>query len=150
MNKLRFTDFQVVSVLGEGSYGKVFQVIPKYTRADSDQSFSSCTTPTSRSHTYSSQQKCYAIKVIEKKLITLEDKSHEVHTEKLVLSQMRHPSIIKIYSSFHDSKNLYFLLEMMPNGSLHDFLKREQIISVKLAKQFTAEIVIALEYLRKC
>lgn len=63
---------------------------------------------------------------------------------------MKHPSIIKFYSSFHDRKNLYFLLEVMPNGSLHDFLKREQIISIKLAKQFIAEIVNSLAYLRMC
>lgn len=36
----------------------------------------------------------------------------------------------------------------MPNGCLHDFLKREQILSIKLTKQFIAEIVLGLEFLR--
>ena len=37
----------------------------------------------------------------------------------------------------------------MPNGSLYDLLKRERIVTVKLAKHFTAEIVQALEFLRE-
>ena len=36
----------------------------------------------------------------------------------------------------------------MPNGSLYDFLKRERIVGIRLAKHFTAEIVHALEVLR--
>ena len=40
------------------------------------------------------------MKVIEKKKIFLEEKNHEIHTEKCVLSYLKHPSIIKFYSSF--------------------------------------------------
>jgi len=65
------------------------------------------------------------------------------------LQFLRSPSIIKLHSSFHDSKKLYFLLEHAPNGSLADFLKRERILALKLAKVFTAEIVLALEVMRK-
>ena len=36
----------------------------------------------------------------------------------------------------------------MPNGSLHDFLKRERVVTLKLARHFTAEILQALEVLR--
>jgi hypothetical protein len=37
----------------------------------------------------------------------------------------------------------------MPNGSLHDFLRRESYISIKLAKHFTAEILESLDVLRQ-
>lgn len=37
----------------------------------------------------------------------------------------------------------------MPNGSLYDFLKRERLVTMRLAKHITAEIVQALEFLRK-
>ena len=43
---------------------------------------------------------------------------------------------------------LYFLLELMPNGSLYELLKKEKVVSVKLARHFTAEIILALEVLR--
>jgi 3-phosphoinositide dependent protein kinase-1 len=62
---------------------------------------------------------------------------------------LKHPSIIKFYSTFQDKYKLYFLLEHMPNGSLYDFLKRERIVNLRLAKHFTAEILQALEILRK-
>jgi serine/threonine protein kinase len=109
-------------------------------RSDSDQSFSSCTTPTTRSFN-ESLTKSFALKVIEKKLITLEEKSHEVHTEKVVLSHLCSPYVVKLKSSFHDKCRLFFLLEYIQNGSLADFLKRELVVSVKLAKHFIAEII---------
>lgn len=44
---------------------------------------------------------------------------------------------------------MYYLLEYAPNGSLGDLLKREYIVSLKLAKVFIAEILLSLEFLRK-
>jgi len=61
----------------------------------------------------------YAIKAIEKKLIQLEERQHEVHTEKIVLDHLKHcPSVVRLYCTFHDSQRLYFVLEYLPNGSL--------------------------------
>ena len=55
---------------------------------------------------------------------------------------------MKFHCSFHDSKNLYFLLELAPRGSLANFLRREPFVTLKKAQAITAEIVAALEYLR--
>lgn len=44
---------------------------------------------------------------------------------------------------------LYFLLELMPNGSLYEFIQKQKVISLKLAKHFSAEIILALEVLRE-
>jgi len=79
----------------------------------------------------------------------LEEKQHEVIIEKLVLSQLKNPGIIRMYSTFQDNLRLYFLLEYAPNGSLHDFLKREAKLQDPLIRHFSAEIVLFLEYLRK-
>ena len=69
-------------------------------------------------------------------------------TEKFVLSYLNSPSFIKLYSSFQDKYKLYFLLEYMPHGSLFEMLRRESTLNLKLTKQFAAEILVALDYLR--
>lgn len=71
-----------------------------------------------------------------------------MHIEKFVLSYLKSPSIIKFYSSFQDKQKLYFLLELMPCGSLADLMKRECMLSVKLTRHIIAEIVLGLEFLR--
>ena len=44
---------------------------------------------------------------------------------------------------------LYILLEYCQNGCLLDFMERQRVLSLPLARHFTAEILLALEYLRK-
>lgn len=66
-----------------------------------------------------------------------------------MLTYVKDPVIIKLYSSFQDKQKLYFLMELAPNGSLQDFLKRERVLSLKVARIFAAELVLALEVLRK-
>lgn len=43
---------------------------------------------------------------------------------------------------------LYILLEYCPNGSLADFLNRQKVLNLSLARHFVAEIINSLEYLR--
>ena len=72
----------------------------------------------------------------------------EVFVEKTVLNDLDHPTIVKFHGSFSDNKKLYFLLEHCPGKSLHEFLLTHRRLSLPLARHFTAEIVLALEYLR--
>ena len=45
----------------------------------------------------------YALKIIDKKLIKLEERTHEVHTEKIVLNHLKDcSSVVKLHSTFHD------------------------------------------------
>ena len=78
----------------------------------------------------------------------MEEKSHEVVIEKLVLQQLKDDGIIRIYSTFQDNLRLYFLLEYAPNGSIYDLLKREIKLQDRLVRHLSAEIVLCLEYLR--
>lgn len=36
-----------------------------------------------------------------------------------------HPNIVKMYWSFVDKKNLYFVLDLAPNGELFQLMRRE-------------------------
>lgn len=121
--KLCVTDFQVSQTLGRGAYAKVMLAEHK--------------------------GKYYALKVIDKKFIEKYEKVHEVHTEKQILTSLNHRSIIKLHSTFQDSKALYFVLDYCPNKDLADFLRMNVILSKELAQFYAAEIVNALDYLRK-
>jgi serine/threonine protein kinase len=57
--------------------------------------------------------------------------------------------VIKLYQTFHDQVRLYFLLEYLPNGSIQDLIQRETVLSLKLTKYIAAEIVLALQDLRR-
>ena len=121
--KLTISDFKLNQTLGRGAFAKVVHGEHK--------------------------GKNFAIKVIDKKFIEKFEKIHEVHTEKQILSSMNHPNIIKLHFTFQDSKSLYFVLDYCANKDLSIFLKANVILSKELAQYYTAEIVYALEYLRK-
>lgn len=121
--KLGILDFTITQTLGKGAFGKV--VLGDH------------------------KGKSYAIKVIDKKFIEKYEKIHEVHTEKQILSGLNHRNIIKLHYTFQDSRSLYFVLDYCPNKDLAAFLKQNVVLSKDLAQFYTAEIVYALEYLRK-
>ena len=78
-----------------------------------------------------------------------EGRIKEVFIERCILASLDHPSIIKFYQSFKNQNKLYLLVEYCPKGSLLDFLKRQGSLNNTLARHMTAEIVVALEYLRQ-
>lgn len=51
------------------------------------------------------------------------EKVNEVFTERNILSKVSHPNIIKIYSTFTDSKNVYMVLDYAINGDFANYLK---------------------------
>jgi serine/threonine protein kinase len=103
LKKMTISDFLLIKNLGKGSYGKVLMA----------------------KHALSN--KCYAIKVIDKAFIEIEEKVHEVHIERIILTKFNHPNIIKLYYTFHNSKKLYFVLELAEKGDLKHFIKSASI-----------------------
>lgn len=77
-----------------------------------------------------------------------EGRIKEVFIERCVLASLDSPSIIKFFHSFKHSNKLYLVLENCAKGSLSSFLKNQGSLNNLLAKHMTAEIIIALEYLR--
>lgn len=121
--KLSITDFKITQTLGKGAFGKV--VLAEH------------------------KGKNYALKVLDKKFMEKYEKIHEVHTEKQILSLLNHRNIIKLHSTFQDSKSLYFVLDYCPNKDLAEFLKMNVVLSKELAQFYSAEIVCVMDYLRK-
>lgn len=67
--------------------------------------------------------------------------------ERNVLSFLKNPSIVKLYSTFKEKNKLYFLLDKMPNGTLHDLVLRKFSLDFNLTQFYIAELVKSLEYI---
>ncbi|ESN99226.1 hypothetical protein HELRODRAFT_189040 [Helobdella robusta] len=88
-----------------------------------------------------------AVKVLEKSHILKEKKEKYVTREKDILLKINHPFFIKLYFTFQDEGNLYFGLSYASNGQLLDYIKKLGKFDLEISRYYSAEIVLALEYL---
>ena len=123
--KASISDYDIISDLGNGSYGKVILAKDKY------------------------EGKKFAIKVIKKALLDRIDKQYEIHIEKYCLAHLSHPNIIKFSKAFQDKKHLFFVLEYCKNRDLGKLIRQVGTFSLKLAKYYAAEIFSAISYMHK-
>eukprot|EP00158_Paraphelidium_tribonemae_P003787 Partr_v1_DN26372_c0_g1_i3_m43012 putative 3phosphoinositidedependent protein kinase len=123
--KKQVGDYQLGSVLGEGSYSTVVEGTDQATG------------------------KVYAIKVLEKRHIVKEKKTKYVAVEKQVLSMLHHPFIVRLYSTFQDSSSLYFVLELGKRELLH-VIRSNGGMDVDSAAFYAAEVVLALDHMHLC
>lgn len=120
-------DFIFKEELGHGSYSTVFKALDK-----------------------KSPNKIYAIKVCSKKHIIKEAKVKYVTIEKNtmnLLAQKHHAGIIKLYYTFHDEENLYFVLDFAPGGELLSLLHKMGTFNDTWTRHFTVQLIDALEFI---
>ncbi|KAJ2976219.1 hypothetical protein NUW58_g8141 [Xylaria curta] len=121
--KLAMDDFELLKVVGKGSFGKVMQVRKKDTN------------------------RIYALKTIRKAHII--SRSEVAHTlaERSVLAQINNPFIVPLKFTFQSPEKLYFVLAFVNGGELFHHLQKEQRFDVNRARFYTAELLCALECL---
>mmetsp|Transcript_19249 Transcript_19249/g.33208 ORF Transcript_19249/g.33208 Transcript_19249/m.33208 type:complete len:555 (+) Transcript_19249:239-1903(+) len=117
------SDFDLLRVVGQGAFGKVFQVQHKATK------------------------QVYAMKVMRKEHILQKDHSEYVKSERDLLTTVVHPYIVTLRFCFQTSTKLYLVLDFMNGGHLFYNLYREGVFSEEVARLYTAEIVSAVSYL---
>ncbi|XP_035836877.1 3-phosphoinositide-dependent protein kinase 1 isoform X2 [Helianthus annuus] len=118
-------DFEMGKIFGVGSYSKVVRAKKKDTG------------------------KVYALKIMDKKFITKENKTAYVKLERIVLDQLNHPGIVQLHFTFQDTYSLYMALESCEGGELFDQIKRKGRLTDDETRFYAAEIVDALEYIHK-
>ncbi|KAI9893246.1 MAG: hypothetical protein M1814_000374 [Vezdaea aestivalis] len=120
---LTIDDFELLKVVGKGSFGKVMQVKKRDTH------------------------RIYALKTIRKAHII--SRSEVAHTlaERSVLAQINNPFIVPLKFSFQSPEKLYFVLAFVNGGELFHHLQKEQKFDVNRARFYTAELLCALECL---
>lgn len=116
-------DFELGKIYGVGSYSKVVRAKKNDTG------------------------NVYALKIMDKKFIAKENKISYVKLERIVLDQLDHPGVIKLYFTFQDSYSLYMALESCEGGELFDQITRKVCLSEDEARFYAAEVVDVLEYI---
>ncbi|KAJ3346522.1 hypothetical protein HDU91_007014, partial [Kappamyces sp. JEL0680] len=116
-------DFELLKVIGKGSFGKVMQVRKKDTG------------------------RVYAMKIIKKSHIVERDEVSHTLAEKAVLTKINHPFIVPLKYSFQSPEKLYLCLAFVNGGELFFHLQQEGRFSEDRAKFYTAELLCSLECL---
>ncbi|VDK69599.1 unnamed protein product [Litomosoides sigmodontis] len=92
-------------------------------------------------------KKYYALKKMSISKVIATRQMNHVFSEKEILASLRHPFIVKMYSSKCDGKNLYILFEYIPGGELFSYLRNVQQFPDLTARFYACEVILALEYL---
>ncbi|XP_026852140.2 ribosomal protein S6 kinase beta-2-like isoform X2 [Electrophorus electricus] len=119
--------FELLTVLGKGGYGKVFQV---------------------RKVQGSQTGKIFAMKVLKKAKIVrnAKDTAH-TRAEREILETIRHPFIVDLWYAFQTGGKLYLILECLSGGELFMQLEKEGIFMEDTACFYLGEITLALGHL---
>lgn len=120
-------DFVFKQELGNGSYSRVYKAVDR-----------------------SDGQRVFAVKVCSKRHIIHENKVKYVTIEKNtlnLLARAHHPGIVKLYSTFHDEENLYFVLDFAAGGELLSLLHRIGRFTEAWARHFIAQLIDTTEFI---
>merc|ERR1712137_790608 len=121
--KVSKDDFELLKVIGKGSFGKVMQVKKK----DDGQ--------------------IYAMKVLRKEAIVARKQVDHTRAEKAILQKIEHPFIVKLNYAFQTEDKLYMVLDFVNGGELFFHLKKEGKFSEERVRLYSAEIALALHHL---
>ncbi|KAJ4377642.1 Serine/threonine-protein kinase [Neocucurbitaria cava] len=121
-------DFEILKLIGKGTFGQVFQVRKRDTR------------------------RIYAMKVLSKKVIV--QKKEVAHTlgerNILVRTAMADSAfIVGLKFSFQTPSDLYLVTDYMSGGELFWHLQREGRFQEARAKFYIAELILALQHLHE-
>jgi len=117
--------FELLKVLGQGSFGKVF-LVKKLTGVDRGQ--------------------LYAMKVLKKAKLKIRDRVR-TKMERNILVDVNHPFIVKVYYAFQTDGNLYMVLAFLRGGDLFTRLSKELMFTEDDVKIYLAELALALDHL---
>ncbi|KAI0391375.1 serine/threonine-protein kinase sck1 [Xylariaceae sp. FL0594] len=119
-------DFQILRLIGKGTFGQVYQVRKKDTH------------------------RIYAMKVLSKKVIV--QKKEVAHTvgERNILvrtATSESPFIVGLKFSFQTDSDLFLVTDYMSGGELFWHLQKEGRFDEKRAKFYIAELILAIQHL---
>jgi serine/threonine protein kinase len=92
--KISLESFNIIKVIGRGSFGKVFLVKEKSTNT------------------------IYALKVLKKEYIIRKNQVEHTRTERSVLGYVHHPFIVGLHMAFQTVDKLFFVLDYCAGGEL--------------------------------
>ncbi|KAK3498369.1 kinase-like protein [Neurospora crassa] len=133
-------DWDVLKILGKGSFGVVRLVREKFQYRDEG--------PNGRSETWSeaSSKQVYAMKVIRKSdMLRTSQEGHLKAERDFLVASEGSKWIVPLIASFQDAANLYLVMEYMPGGDFLGLLIRENILHESVARFYVAEMILCVE-----
>ncbi|KAI5095432.1 protein kinase C zeta type, partial [Silurus meridionalis] len=123
---LNLSDFDLMRVIGRGSYAKVLLVRLK------------------------KNEHVYAMKVVKKELVHDDEDIDWVQTEKHVFEQAStNPFLVGLHSCFQTESRLFLVIEYVNGGDLMFHMQRQRKLPEEHARFYAAEICIALNFLHE-
>ena len=89
----------------------------------------------------------YAGKIIKKSSLIKSRTKQRLISEIKIHRSLNHENIVKFYHYFEDSQNVYILLELCYNQTLHQLFKRRKKLTELEAQYYIFYIIKALQYL---
>ncbi|RMZ88269.1 hypothetical protein DV736_g4499, partial [Chaetothyriales sp. CBS 134916] len=121
-------DFQILKLIGKGTFGQVYQVQKKDT------------------------ERIYAMKVLSKKVIIQKKEIQHTIGERNILvrtAMADSPFIVGLKFSFQTPTDLYLVTDFMSGGELFYHLQKEGRFKEDRAKFYIAELILALKHLHE-
>ncbi|KAM0735626.1 Ribosomal protein S6 kinase alpha-3 [Formica fusca] len=119
--------FELLKVLGQGSFGKVF-LVRKVAGKDSGT--------------------LYAMKVLKKATLKVRDRVR-TKMERNILVDVEHPFIVRLHYAFQTEGKLYLILDFLRGGDLFSRLSKEVMFTEDDVKFYLAELALALDHIHK-
>uniref|UniRef100_A0A8C6KR50 Ribosomal protein S6 kinase n=1 Tax=Nothobranchius furzeri TaxID=105023 RepID=A0A8C6KR50_NOTFU len=119
------SQFELLKVLGQGSFGKVF-LVRKILGPDAGQ--------------------LYAMKVLKKASLKVRDRVR-TKMERDILVEVNHPFIVKLHYAFQTEGKLYLILDFLRGGDVFTRLSKEVMFTEEDVKFYLAELALALDHL---
>ena len=91
----------------------------------------------------------YAMKTLRKRDVLSKNQVAHVKAERDILAEADNEWVVKLYYSFQDQANLYFVMEYIPGGDMMSLLIKFGIFEEHLARFYIAELVLAIESVHK-
>eukprot|EP00026_Physarum_polycephalum_P004115 Phypoly_transcript_04132.p1 GENE.Phypoly_transcript_04132~~Phypoly_transcript_04132.p1 ORF type:complete len:456 (+),score=61.36 Phypoly_transcript_04132:562-1929(+) len=123
-SRIKFKDFQLLSLIGRGGYGEVYLCRKLDTK------------------------EILVLKRMKKATFTAnKNELPRVQRERNVLSEAQSPWIIKLKYSFQDETFLYIVMEYAAGGDIKTLLENLGSLDEDMAKFYFAEMLLCVEYL---
>lgn len=90
-------------------------------------------------------KKLYAMKTLRKADVLRRNQVAHVKAERDILAEADNEWVVKLFFSFQDSENLYFVMEYIPGGDMMSLLIKLGTFPEHLALFYIAELVCAIE-----
>ncbi|KAI8838210.1 kinase-like domain-containing protein [Chytriomyces cf. hyalinus JEL632] len=125
---VKLEDFDFLSVLGRGAFGKVMLIEEKSTK------------------------QLFAMKALKKEFIIQSDDVASAKLEKRIFqkaTQSQHPFLVNLHSCFQTDTRLYFVMEYVSGGDLMCHIQEKKRFSQVRAKFYACEVLLALDFFHK-